>query len=209
VIDVKKALSNLAKSRPIFHSEADFQHALAWEIQQQQKLCSLRLEFKPAHLDNRIYLDMWITDESHNLAIELKYKTRSAHVNYGGETFDLQSHSAQDISRYDFLKDVQRLEQVVHRMPNITGYAILLTNDSLYWKSPTKPNMIDADFRLYENRIVSGEMTWAKEASFGTTKKREHPIILRGNYSVSWCDYSTIADESCGQFRYLLLRVDK
>lgn len=32
IFEVAEILSRLAKKRPIFHSEADFQHALAWEV---------------------------------------------------------------------------------------------------------------------------------------------------------------------------------
>lgn len=30
---INTAMASLAKGRPIFHSEADFQHALAWQLQ--------------------------------------------------------------------------------------------------------------------------------------------------------------------------------
>ena len=32
MIQIAQVLSTLAVQRPVFHSEADFQHALAWEI---------------------------------------------------------------------------------------------------------------------------------------------------------------------------------
>jgi hypothetical protein len=32
VLEISDVLSSLAKQRLVFHSEADFQHAFAWEI---------------------------------------------------------------------------------------------------------------------------------------------------------------------------------
>jgi hypothetical protein len=32
--------------RPLFHSEADFQHALAWRLQEQHRQISIRLEYR-------------------------------------------------------------------------------------------------------------------------------------------------------------------
>ena len=34
MLDIKGLLTALAESRKVFHSEADFQHALAWHIHQ-------------------------------------------------------------------------------------------------------------------------------------------------------------------------------
>jgi hypothetical protein len=43
-------LGALALKRPIFHSEADFQHAVAWEIHSRRPELSVRLEFRPPHM---------------------------------------------------------------------------------------------------------------------------------------------------------------
>ena len=44
VVEIGEILSALAEQRPVFHSEADFQHAFAWEIHQQLPMASVRLE---------------------------------------------------------------------------------------------------------------------------------------------------------------------
>ena len=110
MIQVKEILAALAKKRPIFHSEAEFQHALAWEIQQKLRDASLSLEL-PVEVKNQyLHMDIWATTPDEVLAIELKYKTRGLSVLVNGEEFFLKDHGAQDIGRYDFLKDVRRLE---------------------------------------------------------------------------------------------------
>ena len=41
---IRATLAKLAKKRPVFHSEADFQHALAWELQLDDPTAGIRLE---------------------------------------------------------------------------------------------------------------------------------------------------------------------
>ena len=208
MIDITKVLAkHLAIKRPIFHSEADFQHALAWEIHRQCQTCSTRLEFKPPHLDNRIYLDIWVEQEDAILAIELKYKTRRLHLKVGGETFDLLDQSAQDVGRYDFLKDIQRLEQTVSGRNDIVGYAILLTNDSAYWSPPRNNRTVDASFRVSQGITRTGWLQWGSGAAVGTMRGREEAISIDGVYNLDWRDYSEPSQESYGKFRYLLVKV--
>ena len=59
-----------------------------------------------------------------SVAIELKYFTRALTVPAGDERFELLHHGAQDISRYDFVRDVERVESVVNTRPGVTGYAL-------------------------------------------------------------------------------------
>lgn len=209
MIDITRVLEELAGKRKVFHSEADFQHALAWEIHQQWLGCSMRLEFKPPHLDNRIYVDIWAANENATLAVELKYKTRKPHADdVDGETFDLLNQSAQDVGRYDFLKDIQRLEQIVSGQNDIVGYAILLTNDRTYWNPPRNNQTVDASFRIHEGRSITGELSWRAGTSKGTMRDREEPIVIRGTYKLLWQDYSELRRAKYGNFRYLLVKVD-
>ena len=113
MIDFNLLLATLANKRPVFHSEADFQHALAWELQLLYPNVNIRLEYRPPWLDRRNYMDIWVIDEDTAIAVELKYKTRSVDISIGGEQFALQNHAAQDLGRYDFVKDIERLERVV------------------------------------------------------------------------------------------------
>ncbi len=208
MIDIAKALATLSAKRQVFHSEADFQHALAWKIYEQWPNCAVRLEFKPPRSDSRTYLDIWATDNAATLAIEVKYKTRILTVDLGGETFALTNQSAQDNGRYDFLKDVQRLEEIVAHGKNIHGYAILLTNDSAYWKAPRDDRTIDSSFRIHDGKTVTGILTWGHGASKGTMQTREEPIMIKGIYRFVWQVYSEPSQSTYGLFRYLLVKID-
>lgn len=208
MFDLKDALRSLAQNRPLFHSEADFQHALAWEIHERWPALSVRLEAKPLGISERIYIDIWIMDGSSPVAIELKYKTRRLNVTIDGEVFALLDQSAQDIGRYDFLADLQRLERVCGSCSGLSAYGILLTNDSSYWKTSLRAASVDAQFRLHEGRDLKGELAWGLGASKGTMRNRESPVALKGTYAATWNDYSEIlGDGSYRQFRYLLIPV--
>ena len=208
MIDITAVLSELALQRQIFHSEADFQHALAWEIQRHLPSAAIRLEFPLVLADQQAYIDIWIRQANAVLALELKCKTRALSVIVGGEKYRLKDQSAQDIARYDFAKDIQRLEQALaeYGQGKGVGYAILLTNDSAYWKLPRNNRTVDVDFRLHVGRVLSGVLGW-RGAGKGTTRGRESPIVLKHRYPIKWHDYSRLNIGGYNRFRYLAVRV--
>ena len=76
--DLVAALSALADERPVFHSEADFQHSLAWTIREQHPVIRPRLE-RPVKLGSqRGHVDVWLEERAGETVIELKYGTRKA-----------------------------------------------------------------------------------------------------------------------------------
>jgi hypothetical protein len=206
-VDIAAVLKDLAKQRPIFHSEADFQHALAWELHRRIPEVDVRLEVPKAHAGKLLHIDIWIAHGETALALELKYKTRELSVEIGGETFNLRSQSAQDLGRYDFIKDVQRLEQLCRGRANLVGYALFLTNDSSYWRQAPDAKCADGAYRIPEGRVIRGELAWAEHAGMGTTHGRQEPLIIRGAYTIQWRDYSRPFGAAHGRFRYTALKV--
>ena len=207
MIDFNLLLATLANKRPVFHSEADFQHALAWELQLLYPNVNIRLEYRPPWLDRRNYMDMWVIDEDTATAVELKYKTRSVDISIGGEQFALQNHAAQDLGRYDFVKDIERLERVVAARRQVVGYAIILTNDATYWSHPRKSDTVDSDFRIQEGHTLTGLLDWAPGASEGTRRSRTDSIQLANSYQLAWRDYSNVGDLKDMKFRYAIVKV--
>ena len=203
--DITGVMGRLAAKRPFFHSEADSQHALAWEIHEQWPSCFMRLEFRP--VDSRSHIDIWATDKHSSVAIELKYKTRKLRLAIGDEAFELLDQSAQDIGRYDFLKDIQRLEKITATGRGVVGVAILLTNDSAYWTAPRQTRTVDEAFRINEGQVLTGLLRWGPKAAKGTTAGREEPLSLKGIYRAEWRDYSEPSTKSYGRFRYLHIPV--
>ena len=84
-LSISGALAALAKQRPVFHSEADFQHAIAWEIHERLPRASVRLErpVEVSHLNKLLHVDIWIEQDGDVIALELKYKTRALQVRVG------------------------------------------------------------------------------------------------------------------------------
>ncbi len=208
MIDMDGLMGSLADSWKVFHSEADFQHALAWHIHQAMPESQVRLEVDVMQVEHqRRFLDIWLPLEG--IAIELKYKTRGLELEQDDEPFVLRNQSAQDQGRYDVLLDIQRLELMRSNLEQCkAANAVLLTNDSSYWKVPTHRDTVDADFRVHEGRAVSGALAWAARASSGTVGGRESPIQIRGSYRLRWQEYSNFPGKSYGSFRYLAVSVE-
>lgn len=205
--EIPAILAALAIRRPVFHSEADFQHAIAWELQLADMDADIRLEKQVSASGTRVHLDLLVRGAGYELAIELKYKTRAVSHEHGGETYALRNQAAQDLGRHDFVKDVRRLETYTADNPGSVGYAILLTNDQTYWKQTKKLAAVDSQFRVHDGRVLHGSAKWASDAGAGTTHKRDVTIDLSGTYQLSWCDYSSLGADSVDQFRYLSVRV--
>lgn len=207
MFDLPACLTQLANRRPVFHSEADFQHALAWIIQENFPNAQIRLELPFSQSDRQSYLDIFVRIDNHVFGIELKYKTKSLVTVDRDEIFQLKNQSAQDLGRYDFLKDIQRLEHFVTIHQNCVGYAVFLTNDSSYWNPSRKIQTIDQAFRLHEGREISGDLQWYG-ASVGTMNMRESQLRIRNKYLFHWADYANIDAKLGGSFRFLLLKIE-
>jgi hypothetical protein len=206
-LSIGDVMLDLAKLRPIFHSEADFQHAVAWEIHRRLPNASVTLERPYRTSTSPLHLDMLIRFGGQALAVELKYKT--AKLSYGGvdDHYTLLNQSAQDLGRYDFIKDIWRLEAITKAIPNCRGWAIILTNDSGYWNASKRSGTVDSEFRLSEGGTLRGTRGWVAAASAGTMKNRERPIVLESTYGLSWHKYSEITAPKNGHFRYVGLEV--
>ena len=94
--DLDDILFKLGEKRPIFHSEADFQHSLAWEIHL-QKNSELRLEYPYRKDPETIYqVDIVVLEKDKIIPIELKYKTKEFNKIIYKEMYSLKNHGADD-----------------------------------------------------------------------------------------------------------------
>lgn len=189
----------------MFHSEADFQHELAWRIREENPNRKIRLEYPFGENDDRKYLDILVMEGDKSHAIELKYKTARLEANIKGECFSLAIHGAQPVNRHAVAKDIKRMEEFVCAdKSKHTASILFLTNDDAYWKMPNNwnwKNTMDADFRLHEGNILEGKPDWTGETHVDPTE-----IILKYKYKMHWRDYSEINSEN-GTFRYLCIDV--
>lgn len=204
-IDPQKLLIDLAERRPIFHSEADFQHELAWLLREQFRCLAIRLEC-PSPFSDNMAIDVLIRDGDVECAFELKYLCEYLETKVDGEMFTLKKQGAQAVRRYDVLKDISRMEQFVDERDRAHAFVIVLTNDPLYWTGPQREGTIDAAFSLREGRRASGALDWSEQTGSGTKRHRDAPIHLLGSYYMRWVDYSRF-DKRFGTFRLLTLDV--
>jgi hypothetical protein len=206
-LDIPRVLADLAATRPIFHSEADFQFSLAWYIQSLHPDAQIRLESRP---EPGIHLDLLVSMDGRRYAIELKYFAASASLSVNSEHFALPNHGAQPLGRYDFCKDIWRVEKMVSDSYSDIGWAVALTNDDSYWRPGVHADPIDQAFRIHEGQVIRGDLAW-HERTGGTSRTRKARLPLRGSYECRWQSYSQVERVGLSpiQFRFLAISVDK
>ena len=207
--DIKVLIELLSKERKLFWSEADFQFAFAWKIQQAYPEAKVRLERGIRLLDSKktAYVDIWVEIDKKKYPIELKYKTRTyAAKDKTGEEISLKTHSAWDIGRHSYLKDIERIEQFLTEDGFERGFAIMLTNDKHYYDPNLAPSgTTDEDFVIHEGVVVQGghEMVWNTQMKWATNLGN---ILLRDSYTMTWDSYS-LADDKKGDFKYVITEI--
>lgn len=199
-MDLHTILSTLSTRRPVFHSEADFQHELAWQIHCAHPQAAIRLEYPRSVNHRRMEIDIWVTLGDTRIAIELKYKTKKANLVHNGEQFSLAPHAATPLGRYDFWRDAERLECLRAAGMADETWAIFLTNDGAYWSTkPARGN--GSQFSMHANRQLGPNvppLVWKRThntASIG--KGRVSAITLHQTYQLVWANYSGTPQTFC------------
>ncbi len=190
-------------SRP-FHSEADLQHELAIFLRDKLN-AKIRLE-KPMGKDqHKGNIDLFIDYDAKKIGIELKYKTQILSRKTQEECFNLKQHSAHPLGRYDFYKDISRLENWINKKEINHGFAIFLTNDGNYLKHHN-------EFNLGSAKIEKNNYDWLnyKKSSHGTNRK--DGIIFGYNYSIQWQKCNNLNEElkntkGNNVFQFLILEI--
>jgi hypothetical protein len=219
-MDIKKIneiMQDLAKERPIFHSEADFQFALAWKIKEHCQNAEVRLEHPIEGLElpgeknkRRQALDLLIRINDAAVAIELKYITKKNVIYRGadGEEYNLKGQGDPSWNRYNYIKDVWRLKQFFLKdKDHNSGYAILLSNDEKY-KEPVDGENASKGLEL------TGKIKGCYERIPPNSPKQKAPKIdfKESEYTIEKSQYSTVAVEDNGkpelsEFYYLIVKV--
>lgn len=218
IIDV---LNNLAKRRPLFWSEADFQFEFAWELhkklgEEANIYLERRHEINSSSSDSanekatqstinksldKLYVDIWIEYDNKTYPIELKYTTKRCKIYDSENPVETKEQSARDAGCYRFLWDIKRLEEIKTSLSpkEVKGYAIMLTSDSGYYeeRKPKQPTLFD-DFRLTHNRKIKKdtELKW-NLSRIAEDKRADHwsrnwpKFTLKGEYILQWQDYKS------------------
>lgn len=124
--------------------------------------------------------------------IELKYKLKAINgqIHRFGEHSQnelsiVTDQAAQDIGRYDFWKDVKRIEFLKKHFSTVKGgFAVFLTNDMSYKRRPSKDVNYYA-FRMNEGDVVKGRLDWKSTSGISSS---HNGFELSGQYSLTWKD---------------------
>lgn len=202
-VDLHQALAALAARRPVFHSEADFQLALAWQVHLADPQVGVYLETRPRR---GLHLDLAFINEVTGAysAIELKYLTRRWTGTVAGQDFELKEHGAHDNRRFDTVKDIARVESVVRDLPRSNGAVVVLTNDRRYIDDAQGSTSNDSQFRLHEGAMLEGRRSWLREK---VDRERSAAVELLGRYETRWTQFSHFGPN--GQLWQLVVEIGR
>lgn len=236
---IETVLLALANERKVFWSEADFQFAFAWKLKEMfedsnpQSTINVRLERRADALEQRtdapeqgnekensgdIYIDIWVEINEKVYPIELKYKTIKCTITDGSEEYKLKQQSANDIGCYLYLKDVERICNLSKKLGEKfgKGFAIMLTNDHLYWDTPktTADTTAFRDFRIHKGRkIVAGTTLDWGTPSYNRPDWQKELKSITIDYTIDWKDYSNLDEEGeangqASPFKYSIIEIN-
>lgn len=202
--DLHKILKVLSKERPLFHSEADFKFALACKIKEEISPEKIIIEYPESICDKRIYIDIYFKKDNKEYYLELKYKTKKLIFNNEEMKYNLKDQKACDFGRYDFIKDIERLEKITCGTQDKLGYVIFLSNDENYLQGTKKTNQ-DYSFNIENNTTITrGEKSWSKEKILKNLGSRKNSLNINNDYFVQWRNYSNFKNY---EFNYLAIKI--
>ncbi len=187
----------LQTNQELFFNERDFQMHIAVYLRNLNKYDDVDVEYYVPYeelngyvWENELRLDVVVRSGDEFVPIELKYKTKEVKKKLPRfcEMLDvvvMKHQGAQNLARYDFWKDVRRIELVKRRFDVVVGgVAVFLTNDATYLKSP-KTQSMDIEFSMSEG-IHSTQKHWPN-AEVAKTKGRPD-FDLDKEYATAWTD---------------------
>jgi hypothetical protein len=199
-INFQMVMSHLSARRSVFHSEADFQFALAWEIQSLYPTAAIYFE-KPFAVPlgsqlAKVELDLFVVIGSTRIAIEMKYPKARWSGTVNGEDFNLSPTGQSDRQLRLFAEDLRRVEALVTQALADEGHAVLLTNSAQMWQVAPSTNNQYHDFTLPNGRRLPTQLVWASDPT------SQYTVNLNKTRLVSWHHFSTPPGTA---FNYLVL----
>lgn len=190
----------LSVKRPIFHSEGDFQYSFAREIEIKYKDIKIRCDWRRIIGSKEIWIDLTLFDNNGNETfIEIKYISKQYKGVVNGELFECKSQGGHTEGRYNFLKDIKRIEEL-----NAKGFAVFLTNDDKYWDYLKYAGVIDKEFLLKEGYTFKKDVSYNWKSECKTYKKKD-PIKFKNDYKINWLSFGEL--NSCS-YRYTLIEIN-
>jgi hypothetical protein len=191
--------------RPVFHSEADLQHAFAVVLREIHPGLQVRLE---APYPRRRAVDLLCFGPGGRTLVEFKRFTAawSGDDPNTGELFTLKQQAADDVARRNFVFDIARLEEFcATAMVPTNGLVIMISNGASLWTEP-RPGEVtrDADFRIHDGQIPTGTLQWGHLQG---TEYEANRRTLTGRYPMTWQPYSVLEGRN-GEFRWVAAAIN-
>jgi hypothetical protein len=164
-----------------------------------------------------MYLDIVVEKDGQFAIVELKYPTKIEPIKtkrFGDSkefTDILKNQGADNIVKYNFWKDVRRIELVKRRFSNVVGgFAFMLTNDKIY-QFQSKASTYKFNFSMAEKTkdghtiLHSKDKSWVQVKGKDTSLKVHLPNFrVDKEYETPWD--STLFDNV--EFYYTIVKID-
>lgn len=176
---LKSCIDSLSEKRLVFSNELQFQLELSRKFEEEFP-DKVYLEVLSCDRDEKkkVYTDIVVeTGENEYVAIELKYK--AAQCSKGMEFYQYQGvrgpvylfpQGAYNISCIAYLQDIERLEHLVYgkldynmsggQKKILRGYAVILTNDSLFFSPRDNEDKKDLCREFYINQKKDNQKSY-------------------------------------------------
>lgn len=215
VADVEADIRDfIARQDGLMFNEIDFQMHLAIFLRSSGRYDDVDVEYSlPRTLiddydwKSNLRIDIVVSRGGEYCPVELKYPTKGVtrEIKRFGKFFPdtvvMKNQGAQDLVRYNFWKDVRRIELLRRIFESVHGgIAVLLTNDVSYAR-PVRETSANAPFSTHDGkRWYGGVMDWNGNSSL----RVDHPpFTLDGSYTTHW----TAAKIDGIEFKYTIVKV--
>lgn len=212
---VKEDIADFIRSQnTLMFNERDFQVQLALHLASQRHYDDIEIEyFVPNSLaegydwDSNLYIDIVVCKGDEYVPVELKYTTREVRkdISRFGQTLPdvpiIRNQGADNNIRYNFWKDVRRLELIGKIFPKVhNGLAVMLTCDPAFLKEH-RPTVASYPFSMNEGFTAGGGvMDWTGEVK---ARDNHRPFLLENEYTVHW---QTVEIENV-EFNFTIIKI--
>nr|WP_314603958.1 hypothetical protein [uncultured Capnocytophaga sp.] len=202
----------LRENTKLFYNERDLQVNLALFLKNKGYYKNVFLEYslptKMLYPNSKssadVRIDIVVEKNGKFIPIELKYKTEkvTGELHRFGEKplgTILKKQGAQNIGKYSFWKDIERIERIKENFKNVqTGYCVFITND----KSYTQPSGgATAPFSMEAGATRMGNLDWDGDVELAN---RLSTISLKEKHTIKKWD---TAENEGITFHYCIVEV--
>ena len=187
----------MKNSNRVFLSEADLQVNLAFYLKSEFEEVFLEYHVKSLEgypwKNENIYIDIVVKKGNKYLPIEIKYKTSKEEIDLNifgkEEKTSLKQQGAQSNGRYDFWKDVKRLELLKEEHKLEEGIALFVTNDKSYLNNPKLNTKNPPQYHMFTicGGVSKVTKNWTKETNDKNKVARPN-FDLVNEYELKWCE---------------------